>query len=148
MWDIADESGGLSFVDGRITPARAVTPPMPSLTLAHQHLPEVTVIVVTGEMDATNRAQLEGYLREVRRSPAETLVFDLARVPFMDSSGLHVLLVCATECLRRGGAVHLAGVQPLPSRLFEITGVVAHLPMHDTVEQAVAAAAPSSQPSH
>ncbi|MEU8356625.1 STAS domain-containing protein [Nonomuraea sp. NPDC048882] len=120
---------------------------MPSLTLAYQHLPEVTVIAVTGEMDATNRAQLEGHLREVRRSPAETLVFDLSGVPFMDSSGLHVLLMCATDCLRQGGAVHLAGVQPLPSRLFEITGVVAHLPLHDTVEQAVAAAARSSQPS-
>ncbi|MEV4177992.1 STAS domain-containing protein [Nonomuraea sp. NPDC049709] len=118
---------------------------MPPLTLAHQHLPGVIVIAVTGEMDATNRAQLETYLRKSRTDPSERLVFDLSRVPFMDSSGLHVLLTCFTDCLRNGGAVHLAGVQPLPARLFEITGVVAHIPVHDTVEDAITAALTSER---
>ncbi|MFC5826401.1 STAS domain-containing protein [Nonomuraea insulae] len=113
---------------------------MPQLTLAHQRLPGVSVIAVTGEMDATNRGQLESYLRRARTHPSEGLVFDLSRVPFMDSSGLHVLLMCATDCLRNGGAVHLAAVQPLPARLFEVTGVVAHLPVYDTVDAAVSAA--------
>nr|SBO95204.1 Anti-sigma F factor antagonist (spoIIAA-2); Anti-sigma B factor antagonist RsbV [Nonomuraea gerenzanensis] len=110
------------------------------MTLAHQHLPGVTVIAVTGEMDATNRADLEAYLQEARGAPEKPLVFDLSGVPFMDSSGLHVLLKCATDCLKAGGVVHLAGVQPLPARLFEITGVVAHIPIHDRVEEAVSAA--------
>ncbi|MBB6552262.1 STAS domain-containing protein [Nonomuraea rubra] len=118
---------------------------MPPLTLAHQHLSGVTVIAVTGEMDATNRADLEAYLRETGPAPTERLVFDLSGVPFMDSSGLHVLLKCATDCLRDGGVVHLAGVQPLPARLFEITGVVAHLPVHERVEDAITAALSSSE---
>ncbi|SEG96828.1 anti-anti-sigma factor [Nonomuraea solani] len=118
---------------------------MPPLTLAHQHLPGVTVLAVHGEMDATNRAQLETYLRENRGDPSKRLVFDLSRVPFMDSSGLHVLLSCTTDCLRHGGAVHLAAVQPLPARLFEITGVLAHVPVHDTVEDAIAAALKPSE---
>ncbi|MEV0388894.1 STAS domain-containing protein [Nonomuraea sp. NPDC050643] len=118
---------------------------MPPLTLAHQHLPGVTVLAVTGEMDATNRAQLEGYLRDVRREPPQRLVFDLSQVPFMDSSGLHVLLTCTTDCLKKGGAVHLAAVQPLPARLFEITGVLSHVPVHGTVEDAVTAALTSSE---
>ncbi|MFB4263719.1 STAS domain-containing protein [Nonomuraea sp. GTA35] len=118
---------------------------MPPLTLGHQRLPGVTVIAVTGEMDATNRADLEAYLAEAGAALAGRLVFDLSGVPFMDSSGLHVLLKCATDCLKAGGVVHLAGVQPLPARLFEITGVVAHMPVHERVEDAISAALNSSE---
>ncbi|MCK2219007.1 STAS domain-containing protein [Actinomadura sp. ATCC 31491] len=118
---------------------------MPSLTLAHERLPGVTVIAVSGEMDATNRGQLEAYVTDTLGSPCGQLVFDLSRVPFMDSSGLHVLLMCATACLRGGGAVRLAAVQPLPARLLEITGVLAHVPVHPTVEAAVAEALASAE---
>ncbi|MET7328409.1 STAS domain-containing protein [Nonomuraea sp. NPDC005650] len=113
---------------------------MTRLRLAHQQLPGVTVIAVIGEMDAANRAQLEAYIAQVQPSPMGQLVFDLSEVPFMDSSGLHVLLTCATNCLKNGGAVHLAAVQPMPTRLFELTGVLAHMPVHDTVEGAITAA--------
>ncbi|MFI9591760.1 STAS domain-containing protein [Nonomuraea sp. NPDC052265] len=111
---------------------------MPPLTLLRRERPGVTVIVVSGELDATNRGQFENFLRE-SREPGH-VVFDLARVPFVDSSGLHVLLAFATDRLRRSGAVRLAAVQPLPARLLDITGVLAHVPVHDTVEEAVAAA--------
>ncbi|QYC41170.1 Anti-sigma-B factor antagonist [Nonomuraea coxensis DSM 45129] len=111
---------------------------MPSLTLAHdERLPGVTVITVSGELDATNRAQLDAYVKDL---PAGRLVFDLSGVPFMDSSALHVLLMCDARCRREGGSVRLAAVQSLPARLFEITGVLAHVPVHGTVEDAVAAA--------
>ncbi|SDJ72648.1 STAS domain-containing protein [Nonomuraea jiangxiensis] len=113
---------------------------MPALTLAHQRLSGVMVISVSGELDATNRAQLETYLRGIRPGHGARLVFDLSQVPFMDSSGLHVLLMCTTDCLKNGGTVHLAGVQPLPARLFEITGVLAHVPVHDTLEEAITTA--------
>ncbi|MFG2074333.1 anti-sigma B factor antagonist [Nonomuraea maritima] len=115
---------------------------MPPLSLAHHYLPGVTVITVCGEVDATNRAQFESYLREARRDPSDAVVFDLARMPFLDSSGLHVLLMTATDCLRHGGTVHLAAAQRLPARLFQVTGVAAHIPVYDTVEDAVAAARP------
>ncbi|MEU4512938.1 STAS domain-containing protein [Nonomuraea wenchangensis] len=110
---------------------------MPMLTLAHERRPGVTVITVCGELDATNREQLDDYVKDLA---VGRLVFDLSGVPFMDSSGLHVLLMCDVRCRREGGSVHLAGVQPLPARLFEITGVLSHVPMHPTVEEAVTAA--------
>jgi anti-sigma B factor antagonist len=113
---------------------------MASLTLAHERLPGVMVIVIAGEMDATNRAQLEDYLARFPLRFDEQVVFDLAQVPFMDSSGLHVLLTCANDCRRQGGAVHLAAAQPLPARLLQITEVIAYLPVHDTIEDALAAA--------
>ncbi|MEW9550723.1 STAS domain-containing protein [Nonomuraea sp. NPDC050783] len=115
------------------------------MTLACERLPGVTVIAVAGEMDATNRAQLEDYVRDVLEPPGGQVVFDLSRVPFMDSSGLHVLLMCATTCLRSGGTARLAGVQPLPARLFEVTGVLSHVPVHETVDDAVAAALESAE---
>ncbi|GGS62538.1 STAS domain-containing protein [Nonomuraea spiralis] len=112
---------------------------MPSLTLLCREQPGVTVIVVCGELDVTNRAQFESFLGE-RPEPGRQVVLDLAQVPFMDSSGLHVLLAFSTDRLGRSGTVRLAGVQPLPARLLEITGVLTHVPVHDTVADAVAAA--------
>ncbi|MFI6994991.1 STAS domain-containing protein [Nonomuraea wenchangensis] len=108
-----------------------------TLTLAHERLPGVTVITVRGELDATNREQFDDYVQDLTDA---RLVFDLSRVPFMDSSGLHVLLMCEVRCRRAGGSVHLAAAQPLPARLFEITGVLANVPVHPTVEEAVTAA--------
>nr|WP_055502696.1 STAS domain-containing protein [Nonomuraea pusilla] len=113
---------------------------MPLLDLSFEQLPGVTVIAITGEMDATNRGQLESYLEERGPDLREQVVFDLAGVPFMDSSGLHVLLACAAACDERGGAARLAAVQSLPARLLEITEVVAYVPVHPTVADAVTAA--------
>ncbi|MFI6179348.1 STAS domain-containing protein [Nonomuraea sp. NPDC051191] len=123
---------------GGVPPDARRATAMPPLTLLRRERPGVTVIVVSGELDATNRGQFESFLRE-RPEPGH-VVFDLARVPFVDSSGLHVLLAFATDQLGRSGAVRLAAVQPLPARLLDITGVLAHVPVHDTVEEAVAAA--------
>jgi anti-sigma B factor antagonist len=117
---------------------------MPPLTLTRRELPGVTVIVVRGELDAINHAQFASFLAD-HPGPGRPVVFDLAQVPFMDSSGLHVLLIFITDHLKRGGAVHLAAVRPLPARVLEITGVLAHVPAHVTVAHALAAAAAAAE---
>ncbi|MER7501764.1 STAS domain-containing protein [Nonomuraea pusilla] len=97
------------------------------------------VICVGGEIDSTNSPELGTFVEQVRR-PGEQIVFDLAEVSFIDSSGLHVLLDCARYCRSHGGELHLAAARGAPARLFEITGVASHLPVHDTAQHAIAAA--------
>ncbi|MEV4172757.1 STAS domain-containing protein [Nonomuraea sp. NPDC049709] len=57
----------------------------------------------------------------------------------MDSSGLHVLLSRARLCAANGAGIHLAGARGAPARLLAITAVDGHLPVHTSVEQAIAA---------
>ncbi|MEU5862514.1 MULTISPECIES: STAS domain-containing protein [unclassified Nonomuraea] len=115
--------------------------------MSHRHLPGVTVIEVRGEVDATNHTRLREHVRQARARPGDHVVFDLSAMTFMDSSGLHVLLACHQEALEHDARVHLAAPQGAPARLLEITGVDAHLPVHTTVDAAVAAAVTAGPPS-
>ncbi|MFE3448807.1 STAS domain-containing protein [Nonomuraea sp. NPDC059194] len=112
---------------------------MPSLMLTCRHRPGVALISVTGEIDTTTSGQLDAYIQQARRQPGDHLVFDLAEMPFMDSTGLRVLLNTYTFTSRHGGTVRLVALQPAPSRILQITGVDSHLPVHATVADALAA---------
>jgi anti-anti-sigma regulatory factor len=59
---------------------------------------------------------------------------------------LKVLLAFHQECLRLGGELRLAALQPVPARLLHITGVEKHVAIHVSVEQAVAVALEAAQP--
>jgi anti-sigma B factor antagonist len=110
------------------------------LTLTHRHLPGVTVIAIAGELDVTNHGEMAAYLGRIRQAPADQVVFDLAELAFMDSSGLRALLSCRQDCVGQGGEMRLAALQAIPARMLEITGVHAHLLVHATVDQALTAA--------
>jgi anti-anti-sigma factor len=100
----------------------------------------VTVISVAGELDITNHAEIPVYLGMNRQRPVDQVVFDLAGLAFMDSSGLRALLSCHQDCVGLGGELRLAALQAVPARLMEITGVRAHMPVHTTVDQALSVA--------
>ncbi len=70
-----------------------------------------TVVRVAGELDMETGPQLQDYLREFVDAGARRLVLDFTDVPFMDSSGLG-LLVDVVKLLRdRNGRLCLAAVQ-------------------------------------
>jgi anti-anti-sigma factor len=87
-----------------------------------------TTIVLVGEWDlAQQRATRETIHAALDRSP-ESVVLDLSRVSFIDSSGLHVLV----ELHKRAESEHVRlaivpGPQPV-QRLFEICGLLGVLP--------------------
>jgi anti-anti-sigma factor len=116
------------------------------LTFACQHLPGVTVIAVGGDLDATNAAELETYVSDMRQSPGDHLVLDLTEVRFMDSAGLRALLNAHSAAARHGGSVRLAALQAMPARIVRITRVDAHLPVHATVDDALTAVLSPPEP--
>ncbi|HEX5911885.1 MAG TPA: STAS domain-containing protein, partial [Rubrobacter sp.] len=75
---------------------------------------------VAGELDASTANQLTEVLRGEGRAPGD-VVLDIAGVTFMDSSGVHVLLV-GTEWLRDG---HLILRNPTPpiDKVFELVDI-------------------------
>ncbi|MFC4116147.1 STAS domain-containing protein [Nonomuraea zeae] len=110
------------------------------MILTSRHLAGATLISVSGEVDTTTSAELECYIDQVRRRLDEHLIVDVSRLTFMDSSGLAVLLAAAALARVHGVALHVAGLQPSPARLLEITGARQAMVVHDDVEQAIAAA--------
>jgi anti-anti-sigma factor len=57
-----------------------------------------------------------------------SLVLDLDRVAFIDSTGLHVLIKHAALSSANGRRLRLTKGSPQVRRLFEVTGTMDHLP--------------------
>jgi anti-anti-sigma regulatory factor len=66
----------------------------------------------------------------------------------MDSAGLRVLLNAYSYSHQHGGSVHLAALQSMPARLMEITRIVAHIPVHATLEDALTTVLSPAQSPH
>ncbi|MFI6291432.1 STAS domain-containing protein [Nonomuraea sp. NPDC050790] len=98
-----------------------------------------TLITVTGELDASNVEQLADYVAERHAEPELPLVLDLSGVAFIDSTGLSLLLHLRAGAGEHGGTLHLAGVQPRPARILEVTGAYRQFNIHPTLETALQA---------
>jgi stage II sporulation protein AA (anti-sigma F factor antagonist) len=96
----------------------------------------IAVAAVSGEVDLDERDRFEEALRAVRdgQGPA---VLDLGAVPFMDSSGLHVVVQLWQRLQREGRALVLASPAPGVRKLFELTALDRMLAIYDDADAAV-----------
>lgn len=90
----------------------------------------VASVVVTGDLDLhTVPALREALLAGTRAEPA-VLHVDLSGVPFCDSTGMSVLATAAKRMAVLGGRLVISGAQPLPYRVFELTGLAVLAEIH------------------
>jgi anti-sigma B factor antagonist len=86
------------------------------------------VLILEGELDIGTAPMLDQELERAEAGDAGTLVVDLDRVVFIDSTGLHVLIKHAQLSSQNGRRLRLTKGSPQVRRLFEITGTTDHLP--------------------
>ena len=72
---------------------------------------------------------------------ADRLVVDLGVVTFLCSAGLGMLVKASKQLHERGGGLALARPTPAIARLLRMVGLAGVLPVHPSVEAAVAALA-------
>ena len=98
---------------------------------------EVAVVRVEGEIDLSNAEQLADALRDARSGAASGAVLDLTEVPFMDSSGLRVLLMAVKE----GAPPLVAVIEPESpvARLVELAEVTDRVPTFGSEREALEA---------
>lgn len=91
---------------------------------------KVATVTVAGDLDLQSVPALrEALLRATQRTP-EVLLVDLTGVPFCDSTGMGVLATAAKRMTALGGRLVLSGVQPLPRRVFDLTGLSSAVEVH------------------
>jgi anti-sigma B factor antagonist len=76
-----------------------------------------------GEVDASTAHLVEDAMSPALDPRCTRLVVDLAKVSFMDSSGLRVLVVARNALDVRGAEMVIAGDNDQLRRLFEISGL-------------------------
>ncbi|MFB7500981.1 STAS domain-containing protein [Streptomyces sp. NPDC056161] len=96
------------------------------------------VVAAAGELDHHTADLLREPLDDLHDKGFSRLVVDCSRLEFCDSTGLNVLLGARLKAEAAGGGVHLAAMQPVVARVFEITGAEAVFTVHDSVEAALA----------
>lgn len=79
------------------------------------------VVAVRGEIDLQNSPELRTELIDllVKHAP-QRVVLNLARVPYMDSSAIAVLVELLQKVRKTGGKVYLTTLQPRVKGLVEI----------------------------
>ena len=79
--------------------------------------PREATYALEGRYDAQRSAELDEHLRALYEAGASTIVLDLARVTYVSSSSLRVLLLAHRRAVAAGGSIVLANT---PSRVLSL----------------------------
>lgn len=110
------------------------------LTVSTSERDAVVVVTVSGEVDVYTAAQLRSALEDRIADGQTALVIDLEDVGFIDSTGLGVLVGRLKTVRKTGGWLSVVCTSERILRLFAITGLDKVLPVHDSIDSAIAAA--------
>ncbi|MBF6044722.1 anti-sigma factor antagonist [Streptomyces sp. NRRL B-1677] len=96
------------------------------------------IVTPVGELDHHTADVLREPLEAAIADGGARVVLDCSRLDFCDSTGLNVLLGARLQAEAAGGGIHLAAMQPVVARVFEITGAEAVFTVHETLDAALA----------
>jgi len=108
-----------------------------TVAIAFEKLGDMTVAVVPmEELDASNSAEFK---REVAPLLAETrsVIFDLSRLRFVDSSGLGAFISCLRQMRARDGEMKLCGMSNQVRAAFELVRLHQAFDIRSTAAEAV-----------
>jgi anti-sigma B factor antagonist len=97
-----------------------------------------SVVVLAGEVDATNSDELYGVLESVVTQEPRLLIVDMSELSFMDSTGLRMLLRSSRALDQQGGVLALAAPQVSVARVLQLTRADQLIPVYESVADAIA----------
>ena len=109
---------------------------MPTLDFETTRDGTVAVIAATGELDLSGAAALEAEIESLTADPdLGTVVLDLSRLEFMDSSGLRTIVLADMRAREAGRRFALVRGPETVHRVFEITRMSDRLDFVDSLEE-------------
>jgi anti-sigma B factor antagonist len=96
------------------------------------------VVRLGGELDLYNAPKVREALLEAAKQGPQRLVLDLSEVEFIDSTALGALIEARASLPDRRGLL-LAAPGLETRRALQVSGLDRHLPVHDTVDEALSA---------
>ena len=101
--------------------------------LTHVRKRDVLLVRLEGELDQCSgiRRDIDALLQD---PSVRHLVLDMARMPFMDSSGIGVVLGRYRLLCLRGGSVALMHLTPQVRRIYDLSGMAQIIPVIEEKE--------------
>lgn len=100
---------------------------------------DVILISPVGRLDSYSCREFETRLLDLIGPDGTPVVIDLARLDYVSSAGLRVLLMAAKKSRATNGRIALAALQPHVLQVFEISGFSSVFEIHDGREGALEA---------
>lgn len=105
--------------------------------LTHVIRKDVLLVRLSGELDQCTagsvRRDMDHLLQDMR---IRHLVIDMRDMPFMDSSGIGVILGRYRQLSLRGGTVSLMHLSPQVKRIYDLAGMAQVIPLVEEKEAA------------
>jgi anti-sigma B factor antagonist len=100
----------------------------------------ISVLVLEDRIDAATAIQFKEKMRDATQTGPARVVLDLARVQFLDSSGLGAI-VAVKKLLGPDRALELSSLTPTVEKVFRLTRMDSIFTIHPSLEVAVSHAA-------
>jgi anti-sigma B factor antagonist len=94
------------------------------------------VVEIQGDVELHSAARVREELRRACDEKGVRCIVDMSGVPFIDSTGVGVLVGALKRAREHSGTFAIANPQPRVRRVFEITGLLDALPIYDTLASA------------
>lgn len=102
--------------------------------------PDVTVLALAGRMVLGSELQsIEPITDDLLGKQHKKIIFDLAGVDYVDSSGLGALVSCVSKAKKAGGQLRVVGITDRVMKLLKITHIDTALSIDADVDAACAA---------
>lgn len=100
---------------------------------------ETTVVSPEGDVDLSVSRELQGHLKTVLDDKPERLIINLAKVPYMDSSGVATLVEAMQRARKQSTTLVLCALQDKVQAIFEIARLDRVFAIVDDVDAATSA---------
>jgi stage II sporulation protein AA (anti-sigma F factor antagonist) len=107
------------------------------MTIIQKEKNGIMVLSISGRLDAVSAVEADKDFNSVIDDGHENLLIDLARLEYISSAGLRVLLVVAKRIQQGGGKVVLCTLSSNVKEVFEISGFSSIFSIFTTNEEAV-----------
>ena len=99
---------------------------------------DVALLTVEGYLDVDTATEFQHHLANQLHHGRRHFLLDMSAVPFMDSSGMNIILRVYQEARDLPGSVHIISPAPAVRRILDLTGVSITVPVSQSVEEALA----------
>ena len=122
-------------------PGDGSTPELDLRVITHE---DATVVVCSGWLTREFTAKFKKDVKSLFPG-SKRIVLDLARVTYMDSSGIGALVKCFSKLKKSGGALRLAGVKGMVEGVLKLTRVNTVIGTYPTADAASEDFPPANQ---